>query len=199
MVGDPAAIPALEHHLSSEGAASVQTQLKATIAALKGGPGASAPAAANAPPRGKWIVEFGTMRNATTVRGDQLAQVLRSSAAARAATIPGAVVVPDATSAAREAQTQRIPVFLFDGQVTRLARQAQSGGQIGISAAVEFTVRKVPEHVLKASLTGAATSIGTVASVTTPQRMSALEDQAVDGAVESALRGADRGLALAAQ
>lgn len=189
-LGDPAAIPAVEHHLSTEGSPSVQSQLRTTLASLRGSSAAHS---------GKWIVQLGNMHNATSVRGEQLAQVLRTSAVQRAASIPGAVVANDTQSALREAQSQHIPVLLLDGSVTRLLQKPQGGGQIGVSAAVEFSVRKIPEHVLKASLSGAATSIGTASSMTTRERVSALQDQAVDGAVESALRGADRGLALAAQ
>jgi hypothetical protein len=78
-----------------------------------------------------------------------------------------------------------------------MSQQSQSNGNVAFSAQVEFSLRKVPEHTLKASLTGAATSIGTATSLTTASRVNALQDQAVNGAVESAMRNADMGLSAA--
>jgi hypothetical protein len=197
-VGDPGAVAALERHLSSEGAPAVQTQLRSAINALKGGGAGAATAAGGG--RGRWIVQIGHIKNLTTVRGDQLGDVMRQSANERAREIPGAVVVADVPSALSLAQQQHIPVLVLDGSLTRMAQRPDPGSnQVAFSAAVEFSLRKIPEQVLKASLSGAATSIGTKSSLVNASRVNALQDQAVDGAVQSALRGADRGMEAAAK
>lgn len=184
-LGDPAAVPALESHLAREGSGSVKSQMKASLDALKGGgaPAVQAPAA-------KYLVQLGAMRNLTSVRGDQLGQVLRSAARQRAASIPGAVLADDAAAASLAG----VPTLVLDGSVLQLS-QSRANGNVTFSAQVEFSVRKVPEHVLRATLTGAATTLGTQISLNGNQaKVSALQDQAVDGAVQSAMRGAGSGL-----
>ena len=193
--GDAAAIPALEQHLETEGAASVRTQIESSLVVLRGSAGKSVKGT-------KYIVQLGSMRNASSVsgaRGDQLGQVLRAAARERAASVPGAFVAADPQTAARRGLEQHIPVLVIDGTLVRMAQQSQANGTVGFSAQVDFSVRKVPEHSLRASLTGNAMSIGTARSLVSEQRIAALQDQAVDGAVESALRNADRGFSQALQ
>ncbi|WP_394837736.1 HEAT repeat domain-containing protein [Pendulispora rubella] len=195
--GDAAAIPALEQHLATEGAASVRTQLEGSLSTLRGGGGGKA-----AKGSAKYVLQLGSMRVASGVggpRGDQLGQVLRSAARERAASVPGAVLAPDPQTAARRASEQHVPVLVIDGTLVRMSQQAQANGTVGFSAQVDFSVRKVPEHSLRASLTGNAMSIGTARSLVNEQRVYALQDQAVDGAVESAMRNADRGFSQALQ
>ncbi|WP_394848243.1 HEAT repeat domain-containing protein [Pendulispora brunnea] len=196
--GDAAAIPALEQHLETEGAASVRTQLEGSLATLRGGGGGGKAAKGSA----KYVLQLGSMRNASGVggsRGDQLGQVLRSAARERAASVPGAFLAPDPQTAARRASEQHVPVLVIDGTLVRMTQQTQANGTVGFSAQVDFSVRKVPEHSLRASLTGNAMSIGTARSLVNEQRVFALQDQAVDGAVESAMRNADRGFSQALQ
>jgi hypothetical protein len=47
----------------------------------------------------------------------------------------------------------------------------------------------MPEHLLKVALTGGATSVGTQSSLVNSVRVNALQDQAIEGAVQSALNG----------
>ena len=185
VLGDPAAISALEQHLLREGSGSVKSQMRASLDILKR---RGAIAAAST----KYFVQLGAMKNLTNVRGDQLGQVLRVAVHERAAAIPGAILAEDAATI-QQAVDQHTPMVLLDGSLLRLA-QGQSNGNVTFSAQVEFSIRKVPEHTLKATLSGGATSLGTQSSLGSPARVSALQDQAVDGAVESALRGASSGL-----
>ena len=59
-------------------------------------------------------------------------------------------------------------------------------------------MRRVPQQTLKGTLSGGATAIEPVRTITAT-RLAELEDQTLGSAVESAMRGADRGLALAAK
>jgi hypothetical protein len=90
-----------------------------------------------------------------------------------------------------------MPVLLLEGQLTRLA-QAQTNGAMRIEARVEFSVRRVPQQTLKGTLSGGATSVESMRSLS-GQRLVELQNETVGSAVESALRGADSGLALAAK
>jgi hypothetical protein len=188
--GDAAAIPSLERHFASEGSGAVKSQIRATIDSLRGGGGNNGGSVNVAAP--KYVVQLGAMKNLTNVRGEQLSQVMRSAARTRAASIPGAVL-----NEGGQMPAGHVPVIVLDGSLLRMSQQAQSNGNVAFSAQVEFSLRKVPEHTLKASLTGAATSIGTATSLTTASRVNALQDQAVNGAVESAMRNADMGLSAA--
>ncbi|MDB4992601.1 MAG: hypothetical protein JWM74_33 [Myxococcaceae bacterium] len=189
--GDVAAIPALERHFASEGSGAVKSQIRTSIDSLRGGGGGNGSNTGNAAGP-KYVVQLGAMKNLTNVRGDQLSQVMRSAARQRAASIPGAVL-----NEGGEMPAGHVPVVVLDGSLLRMSQQSQSNGNVAFSAQVEFSLRKVPEHTLKASLTGAATSIGTATSLTTASRVNALQDQAVNGAVESAMRNADMGLSAA--
>jgi len=198
--GDAGAVPALEAHLETEGTQSVRSQIEGALATLRGGAGPSAGKSGGA--KAKYIVQLGSMRSASGVggtRGDQLSQVLRSAARERASSVPGVFVATDPQTAAQRATEQHVPVLVIDGTLVRMAQQSQANGTVGFSAQVDFSVRKIPEHVLRASLTGNAMSIGTARSLVNEQRVAALQDQAVDGAVESAMRNADRGFSQALQ
>jgi hypothetical protein len=172
----------------------VKAQLKTSIEQLSGKGGGAAMTLDNA----RYVVQLGNMKNATNVRGDSLGTVMRSAAKARAASLKGAVVV-DGTDAGvmQRASEKRIPVLLLDGTITRLA-QGASNGNVMFQAQVEFSVRKVPQQTLQGTFSGAATMVDSAQALSSQGRIMELQNRAVDGAVESAMRGADRGLAQAA-
>ena len=193
-VGDSAAVPALQRHLASESSGAVKSQIRSSIAALTPKQEAPAPSLGNA----RYVVQLGNMKNATNVRGDALGTVMRSAAKSRAASLKGAVVVDDADAGLmRQASARNIPVLLLDGTLTRLA-QGASNGNVMIQARVEFAVRKIPQQTLTGMFSGAATAMDSAQVLSNQGRVLELQDQAVDGAVESAMRGADRGLSQAA-
>jgi hypothetical protein len=193
VLDDPAAVPALERHAKTETSGSARAQIEASVGALSG----NAPAPVNAPPvKPKYVVEVGQMKNLTSVRGGELSDVLRDAVRTQAHALPGALVL-DAGDSAPAHGHARMPVLLLEGQLTRLA-QAQTNGAMRIEARVEFSVRRVPQQTLKGTLSGGATSVESMRSLS-GQRLVELQNETVGSAVESALRGADSGLALAAK
>ena len=58
-----------------------------------------------------------------------------------------------------------------------------------MSAQVEYIFRKIPEHALTGSVRGTARALES-AKLVDPDRVAQLEVQALEGAVESAMRGA---------
>lgn len=195
-LGDPAAVPALQRRLSSEPSESVRSQLRNTISTLQGKDTGSqgAPGATAGNAKTRYALQIGAMKNLSGVRGAELGNIMRASAQKRAAELPGAMLVEDASAA----KSKGVPVLLLDGSLTKLAQQAHPNGAVEVTARVEFTVRKVPENTLKGALSGAATSLGSSKSLS-PRASIALQDQAVEGAVESAMRGANDGLLQAAR
>jgi hypothetical protein len=199
---DPAAIPALERRLAIETSASVAAQLRLSLTVLRRADDGDLddPDTTTPPPRAlasdvRFVVTLGTMRNRTTVGGDQLRVVLGKASRLYAAALHGTVVVDRDGPLLRQAAARRVPVITLDGNVTRVTESRVAGGS-QVQARVEFTVRR--DQNLKGTLSGAATTFGPGAGLTDDGRRQLLED-AVSAAVQSALRGAEQGLLVAAR
>ena len=192
-LGDPAAVGALDRHARGESSGAARAQMRTSIASLsRSGDAVAAPPPAHA----RYAVAIGQMRNLTGVRDGELAAVLRDAARMQAHSLSGALVY-DAGDPGPAHAASKMPVLLLEGQLTRLA-QAQSSGAMRIEARVEFSVRRVPQQTLKGTLSGGATAVESIRTLS-GQRLIELQNQTVGSAVESALRGADSGLALAAK
>jgi hypothetical protein len=187
--GDPQAIPALER-AANDASPSVRAQVKTSIASLQ-------KTAAGPWQNAHFVVQLGDMKNRTGVRGDQPSSVLRTAARAHAAALPGAVMA-DTPEMLVEAANRHVPVLALDGAVERLS-QGQKDSDLLVVAQVEFSLRRVPEQSLKGTLTGSATSIGSMSALSNPAFVAQLQNQAIDGAVESAMRGAAPGFEKAAK
>jgi len=189
-LGDSAALPALQRQLAAESSPSVKTQLTTSITALN----------RIATLQGvQLVVQIGAMKNGTNVRGDALAQVLKNATVTRARAMNNVVVAdPGDTGILARAAAKHVPVLALDGTVMQLT-QTVNGTTTQLQAHIEFTMRRIPDQTLKGVLTGSATSMGSGPTTTQPRVVNALQDQAIDAAVESALRGADQGMLLAAK
>lgn len=193
-LGDTRAIATLSRRLVSESSASVKAQLQASIDTLKVAEGKEQDEA-------RWstarvVVSLGPVRNLTKIKGGNVDEVFKAAAFEKAKSVPG-VVVTDGDDGGRDrARQKHLPVVQLDGTLTKLDHD-RTPGEMRVSAAVEFSVRRVPEQTLRGSLSGRATSIGSPKVALVPEHLAALQNQAIDGAVESALRGANRGLVAA--
>jgi hypothetical protein len=192
-LGDAAAVPSLERHAKTESSGAARAQMRTTIATLT-----HAGEAAQPPPatHSRYAIEIGRMKNLSGVRDGELSAVLRDAARLQAHSLPGAMVYDEGDPETERAGS-KMPVLLLEGQITRLA-QAQASGAMRIEARVEFSVKRVPQQTLKGTLSGGATAVESLRTLST-QRLVELQNQTVGSAVESALRGADTGLALAAK
>jgi hypothetical protein len=185
-LGDPAAIPALDHAAGTELSASVKTQMRASATLLRRVP-------VGAWQNARYVIELGDMKNRTGIRGEQPSGILRNSTRTYATNLPGAVVTEGVDPGARqEAASRHLHVLALDGTVQRLT-EGRRDTQLTIAAQVEFSLRRVPEQSLKGTLSGSATSIGSTSALASPQLVVQLQDQAIDGAVASAMRGAAEG------
>ena len=199
---DSAAIPALERRLAVESSASVAAQLRLSLTVLRRADDGDLedPDTAPAPTQAltsdvHYVVTLGTMRNRTSVGGDEVRRVLSRASRLYAAALHGTVVVDHDGPLLRQAAARRIPVITLDGNVTRVTESRVAGGA-QVQARVEFTVRR--DQNLKGTLSGAATTFGPGAALTDESRRQ-LQDDAVSAAVQSALRGAEQGLLVAAR
>jgi hypothetical protein len=198
-LGDPAAIGPLTARLSSESSASVAAQIHAAVDRLRQGTSPAQPASdpkqGTLAPGVRYVVRLGNMRNPSGVRGDDLRRVLHDASASRAQVLKGCAVVDGDTGLLAQAAQRHLPVITLDGSLTQLI-ESRIADTIQVQARVEFAVRR--DQTLRGTLSGAATTSASGSSITDESRRQ-LQDDAVDGAVQSALRGADQGLTVAAR
>jgi len=195
-LGDAAAIGALARRESTEASASVRAQLQSSIDQLRRGVTADQPSGDphKLAPNVRYVVRLGAMRNPSGVRGEDLRRVLQSAARSRARALHGTAIVDADAALLAQATERHLPILTLDGSVMQVT-EARVEGSVQVQARVEFAVRR--EQTLKGTLSGAATTFGS-GQIISDQGRRQLQDDAVDGAVQSALRGADQGLMIAA-
>jgi HEAT repeat protein len=200
-LGDSAALPALQRRLAEDDSASVIAQVRVAIAQIRraGSEPASVDAASRRLPPGlRYLVELGVMHNRSAVkggRGEELERALGEAARARAHAMRGTAVVEGDDPARQQAIERHIPVLTLDGNLTQVT-EARVGGSIQVQVRVEFAVRR--GQTLKGTVSGAATSFGQETELSSEGRRK-LEEEALSAAVQSALRGAEEGLLVAAR
>ncbi len=195
-LGEPAAVAALRDHLATDPSPNVKAQIRATLDRLRS---ASAVAAAS-PAHGlgadvRCVVVLGAMRNPSGTRGDELRQVLSDAARSRVQALHGVLLSDADGPLLQQAAARHIPVVVLDGSVSAVS-ESRAEGNVQVRARVEFTVRR--DQTLKGTVSGAAITFGSGPTLSEPGRRR-LQDDAVSGAVQSALRGADQGLIIAAR
>lgn len=186
-IGDPAAIAAIERAMKGESSPTVKTAMKDVVDKLRGAANvkSAAPDAPTSLAGARYVVQLGSMKNLSGTRGDDLDNVMRSAARAKAGTIKGAVVVDGSDpSVVKRATEKRIPVLQVDGNLTKLTQIVGSDGATVVSAKVDMSIRKLPGQTLKGSVSGNASGSGSSRS---PESvLQDLQDRVVGGAVESA-------------
>lgn len=185
-LGDAAALPALERAASGDAVASVKGAAAKAAQQLK--KKRARPAAA------KVLLKLGKMENKSGVRGDALARVLSGATRERANTLPGVEVIGDDSDVKAVARARKLPVLVVDGLVKSVAQSSGASGVV-MSAKVEFVLKK--ESALRASMTGSAQALGD-GDPSDARRLENLQEAAIAGAVESALKSPDA-LVLAAK
>jgi HEAT repeat protein len=197
-LGDPTSETSLERRLSSETAQSVRIRIRDAIYALRARGAALGRNDDSSSHRravdARCLLALGSMRNGSGIRGDELRRVLSDAAQTHARGLQGVtVVVHDDLPLLRQAAARHLSVITLDGNVTQLI-ETQFGGTLQVHAEVEFTVRR--DQTLKGTVSGSATIIGPGSAISEDARRR-LQDDAVDAAVQSALRGAGEGLIVA--
>jgi HEAT repeats len=199
-LGDPAALAALQRHLGQDASPSVTAQLRVAIAQLRRAAGSddSTVEARRLAPGVRYVVELGTMRNHSVVAGprsEELEQVMSDAARARAQQMRGTVFVDGDEAVRQQAAARHVPVMTLDGNITQVA-EARVGGGMQVQVRVEFAIRR--GQTLRGTVSGAATTFGPGSEITDEGRRK-LQEDALTAAVQSALRGAEDGLVVAAR
>ncbi|MGZ3478613.1 MAG: hypothetical protein ACXVCJ_29195, partial [Polyangiales bacterium] len=205
-LGDVLAVPALESRMAKEKNQPTKASIQNAISALKSSSGSSSSGSSSTSSSGgpdwaktKYVVKLQHVSNVTGVRGDALAAVLDGSARSRFSQIDGVYVLPADASAASimtTASAKGLPVLGVDAKVV-LLDQAAFAGDLKIQAKVSFAISKL--MVIKSSIEGNASSIGSINSAKNPKSLEKLQDMAIDGAVTSAMAKAPSALAASAK
>jgi hypothetical protein len=198
-LGDTDALPAMQRRLAQDSSASVKARLRASIGQLRSAAGTEEAQSGRLPANVRYLVELGTMRSHCGVapaRGEELEAVLGGAAEARAKTMRGTVLVEDGDDGLRrQAAARHVPVITLDGNIIQMT-ESRVGGGTQVQVRVEFAVRR--GQTLKGTVSGAATTFGSGGDLTEQSRRK-LQEDAVQAAVQSALRGAEDGLLVAAR
>jgi hypothetical protein len=179
VLGHREAADALHAHLARESSPNVRAQIEAAIAKLEARAEASA----------RVLVKLGELKNLSGSRGERLTAAFRGATRAKAALLPGVELVSDGSEGRSEAALRKLPLLILDGVLNHLS-QGSEGQQMMVSARVEYVFRKMPEHALTGSVSGTARALDTPTAFADQGRLAQLEVQALEGAIESAMRGA---------
>jgi len=178
-LGQRDASDAVRMHISREMSPAVRAQLESALAKLEN---------AKTEEAARVLVKLGELRNMSGARGERLAAQFRGATRLRAAALPGVELVSEGSEGRREAASRKLPLLMLDGVLNNLS-QGRDGERTIVSAQVEYVFRKIPEHALTGSVRGTAHALET-AKLVDPDRVAQLEVQALEGAIESAMRGA---------
>jgi hypothetical protein len=146
--------------------------------------------------RTRYVVVLGSMENRSGFTHPPLAQVLRNEVVRGLAGVYGVAIVRDAVDAAaeREITRRRIRRYRLDGSIRTV--RAEPGHDVRVRCEVSLMLMDDPGRNLRAALSGAATGSEPVRAGTfRTQQERRLAEQALEGAVRSAMNGASAALA----
>lgn len=211
-LGNPDAIPALRRALSDR-SREVRDAAQDAIRALA----ASAPPATSTAPTHdplrmpsvevtppqrdvdwgsvRYVVVLGAMQNRSGFAADRLGQVLQAEVHRHLVVLRGVATLSDAAphaDADREIARRHLPQMRLEGSVARVQRQV-SGRDLSVRCEVSLMLMDEPGRNIRAALNGAATGSERAGSARATQEVR-LAEQALAGAVRSAMSGAARAI-----
>lgn len=177
-LGDAAALPALRAALAREASSDVKAQIDTTIKRL---------VAAQTKP--KFVLVLGKLEDKSGVSSAAITGAFRTSTRARMMLVAGVDVLADGADVAAEGKSRNLPAFALDGSLTKLEKRQADGG-VGYAARVEYVIRKMPDQILKGTMNGAAQAMADIKQIRGAGELEQLKLDAMDAAVESALKSA---------
>ncbi|WP_438014056.1 HEAT repeat domain-containing protein [Sorangium sp. So ce315] len=184
-MGNPAAVPALRAALATEPAPGLKRQIQAAIEKLS-----------KAASKARFVVSLGKFENRSGVKDATLGSLLRQHTRNRVSQFADIEIVADGTDVAAVGKSRKLPAFTLDGSVTQLSKRQGADG-IGYAAKVEFVIREMPSQTLKGSMIGSAQAVAEVRRAKGRRELAQLQNDAVAGAIESALQRAPLALEAA--
>ena len=162
---------------------------------------AAAPPVAELPlPRINWartqiVVVLGSMENRSGYAHPPLAAMLRNEVLRSLGSVRGVGILPDVPNedADREIRRRRIRRYRLEGSIRHVTPEAPPR-LLRVRCEVGVMVLDDPGHNLRAALDGAATGTEPVRAQNRTQQEHSLAEQALQGAVRSAMNGAAQAL-----
>jgi hypothetical protein len=181
-LGDVAALGALRAALAQEATPGVKAQIETTIKRLSAG--AVKP---------RFLVSVGKVENKSGDSSSAITSTFRTSTRSSIAMVSGVELLSEGTDASAEGKSRNLPAFTLDGSLTQLAKRQGSDG-VGYSARVEYVIRRMPDQVLKGTMSGTAQALADAVQVRGQKELDQLQTEAIGAAVDTALKGATKTL-----
>jgi plasmid stability protein len=190
-LGDVKSVEALRVASESDAVPAVRSASASALGKL-----ARKAAAASKSSKAKVLVKLGAMSNKSGVRGVEFEKVLNGATREQAGRLSGVEIVPEGADEQAMAAAKKLPLLVIDGVIRTLSPSSSSSGLI-YSAKVEYVIKK--QASIKGTVKGAAQAEGSSDIARDDKRLQSLQEAAIVGAIESALRGAPEALALASK
>lgn len=192
VMGDPAAIPALERH-NGDSSPPVRAQIKTSTEALRLGSDSTGSESAE---KTDVLVQVGKIRGGASATTVAVLEDFARTSRQRLRELPGIAVFDEGkqpTGARRH-----IPIVMVTGSLKQL-EQSRQGTSVTYLASVEFVLHKMPGQTIKGVVSGSARASSTVEEANTIAALADLQRSALEAAIDSAVRRAPEALRAAAQ
>lgn len=187
-LGNKLAIDALKGASQRDADASVRSAATRALGKLD--------ASAKADRKPKFLLKLGNVTNRSGTGGAALEKMAQGLTREQIARMPGVEVVPEGADEKALAASLKVPVVVLDGVIRTLSPSASSS-TLTYSAKVEYIIKK--QTSLKGTVKGAAQAEGAADTARDERRLQSLQEAALAGAIESALKAAPEALALASE
>lgn len=178
---DPASLPPLRAALDRESDATMRTALEKAVKKVEA-----------RRPKTKFLVAIGPAHDRS---GSGSESIVEQKLRARLVDVPGVEVADGADEdIAAAAKKRGLAALAVDATLSRLS---PTDGKAGFSARVELSVRKLPDQVLKAFLSGSGDAMG--GTTVNDSILASLRGDAIGAAVESATSGVQKALEAGAK
>lgn len=147
----------------------------------------------------RYVVVLGAMQNRSGFAADRLSSMLQAEVHRHLVVLRGVATIPDAPhpEADREIARRRLPRMRLEGSLARVQRQV-AGRELSVRCEVSLMLMDDPGRNIRAALNGAATGMEPAGRVRSTQEVR-LAEQALAGAVRSAMSGAARAITSTAR
>jgi hypothetical protein len=191
VMGDAAAIPALERH-NGDSSPPVRAQIKSSMDALRLGNDQSGGQGAG---KTEVVVQVGKIRGGASVTTGAMLEDFARTSKLRLRELPGVAVFEEGK---QPTGRRNIPVVMVTGSLKQL-EQSRQGTNVTYLASVEFVLHKMPGQTIKGVVSGSARASSSVEEANTIAALADLQRSALEAAIDSAVRRAPEALRAAAQ
>jgi hypothetical protein len=194
---DARALPALrraEHDVS----APVVAQIQSAIQTLRSRPKQGASTTRSSEQKPQILVQVGRVSNTTSgpVRG--LVREFKRRSEENLQALSGVEVLPAKEDSIATAKRRNVPVVMLTGHLRQL-QQTEEDGNVVYAAQVEYVLLRMPGNNIRAVISGSAKVKGSADGASEESQPSVVRQEAINAAIDSAMKRAREALAAAVQ